>query len=204
MAFLKIIQKTYPPLDSINFSESSNCISVFSSLWFRNNFFEQSFFLILVKKEYFLSLRENEIHCSTFRYDNTIRIEINVQSSMHGSIKYTKLDLHFVLGRRAVCGILVSAFSTAILVMTELSDEVVLYGCTEINLRIIYLSMFINVSIKWLIYQYRYYPYFHDGDRSKSTVFESLYWMYLLKWWWHLKFNKEISHNLNSLRLEVK
>lgn len=41
---------------------------------------------------------------------------------MHGSMKYTKLDLHFVLGRRAVDGTPASVFSTA--VMVELSDDV--------------------------------------------------------------------------------
>lgn len=54
---------------------------------------------------------------------------------MHGSIKYTKLDLHFVLGRRAVDGIPASVFSTAILVIVELSDDVVLYGCAKKHLR---------------------------------------------------------------------
>ena len=66
----------------------------------------------------------------------------NVQSSMHGSIKYTKLDFH-LLGRRSVVAVApaivdaanVSAFSTAIFVMVELSDELVLYRCAVCDMQ---------------------------------------------------------------------
>lgn len=65
----------------------------------------------------------------------------NVQSSIHGSIKYTKLDFH-LLGRRTVVAVdaavaaaaaIASVFSTAIFVIVELSDELVLvYRCAGI------------------------------------------------------------------------